>query len=335
MADGEPLAPEELAFRLSVDDEGLTDGPLPLVVVDASRGDVSALAAGPVPTVPAVIVGIGATHEALPGVDVVAADEADLDRIRATVSAAPRASVALALLLRSRPARSREAALVDESATYSMLQAGPEFTAWRASRPQRPRPADAEPPVRWWVRGSTMWVVLNRPHRHNAVSSALRDLLVEPLRLALAEPSWRVVLAGEGPSFSSGGDLDEFGSFDDPASAHVVRLTRSPARLLARLSARAAARVHGSCLGAGIEWAAFCGRVVARRDTVFGLPEVGLGLVPGAGGTASLPARIGRHRTAHLALTGERIDATTALAWGLVDELVDDLGDDLAGEPGR
>ena len=58
-------------------------------------------------------------------------------------------------------------------------------------------------------------------------------------------------------------------------------------------------------------------------DTVFALPEVRLGLVPGAGGTASLPARIGRHRTARLALTGERIDAATAHRWGLVDELVD------------
>jgi enoyl-CoA hydratase/carnithine racemase len=60
---------------------------------------------------------------------------------------------------------------------------------------------------------------------------------------------------------------------------------------------------------------------VARPDTVIGLPEVSLGLIPGAGGTVSLPRRIGRHRTAWLALTGRTIDAATARAWGLVDEI--------------
>lgn len=183
--------------------------------------------------------------------------------------------------------------------------------------------------MRWWVDGDTVHVRLNRPERHNAVSSQLRDHLMEPLRFALADPALRIVLAGEGPSFSSGGDLDEFGTFTDPASAHLVRLTRSPARLLARLGDRTEAHVHGACLGAGVEWASLCGRVVARRDAVFGLPEVQLGLIPGAGGTASMPARIGRHLTARLALTGERIDAVTAHRWGLVDELIDEREQDV------
>jgi enoyl-CoA hydratase/carnithine racemase len=63
--------------------------------------------------------------------------------------------------------------------------------------------------------------------------------------------------------------------------------------------------------------------VLAAPGTVIALPEVGLGLVPGAGGTVSLPRRIGRHRTALLALTRRSIDARTALRWGLVDELED------------
>ena len=69
-----------------------------------------------------------------------------------------------------------------------MLQSGPEFAAWRASRPARAVPPDAQHPVSWWVEGDTVHVVLNRPDRHNAVSSGLRDQLVEPLRLALADP---------------------------------------------------------------------------------------------------------------------------------------------------
>jgi enoyl-CoA hydratase/carnithine racemase len=168
--------------------------------------------------------------------------------------------------------------------------------------------------------GANLRLTLNRPARHNAVGTGLRDALFEALLVACADASVeRVVLDGAGPSFCSGGDLDEFGTLPDPATAHLVRLTRSPARLLARLGARLEVRLHGACIGAGIEMAAFAGRVVARPDTVISLPEVGLGLIPGAGGTVSLPRRIGRHRTAELALRGGPIDAATALRWGLVD----------------
>jgi enoyl-CoA hydratase/carnithine racemase len=150
----------------------------------------------------------------------------------------------------------------------------------------------------------------------------MRDDLCEALQLAASDPSLEeIVLCGEGASFCSGGDLDEFGSFPDPATAHAIRTTRSPARLIAALAPRMRAEVHGACIGAGVELPAFTHHVTAREDSYFALPEVGLGLVPGAGGTASLPARIGRQRTAWLALSGARIDAATALAWGLVDEV--------------
>jgi enoyl-CoA hydratase/carnithine racemase len=62
---------------------------------------------------------------------------------------------------------------------------------------------------------------------------------------------------------------------------------------------------------------------VARADTEIALPELGLGLIPGAGGTVSLPRRIGRRRTAYLALSGARLDSSTAATWGLVDSVVD------------
>jgi enoyl-CoA hydratase/carnithine racemase len=80
-------------------------------------------------------------------------------------------------------------------------------------------------------------------------------------------------------------------------------------------------RLHGACIGAGAELAAFGRRVTAATDTWFRLPEVGFGLIPGAGGCVSLVRRIGRQRTAWLAISGERIDAATALAWGLVDSV--------------
>ena len=69
--------------------------------------------------------------------------------------------------------------------------------------------------------------------------------------------------------------------------------------------------------------AAFARRVVADESTIIGLPEIELGLIPGAGGTVSLTRRIGRQRAAALALTARRIDAPTALAWGLVDRVVE------------
>ncbi|GAA3231493.1 hypothetical protein GCM10017691_25430 [Pseudonocardia petroleophila] len=131
----------------------------------------------------------------------------------------------------------------------------------------------------------------------------------------------RIVLDGAGPAFCAGGDLDEFGTTPDPVTAHLVRTRGGPARPLHLLAARTEAWVHGACVGAGIELPAFAGRIVARPDATFRLPEVGMGLIPGAGGTVSIPRRIGRWRTLHLALRGTTVDAQTALRLGLVDEV--------------
>ena len=79
--------------------------------------------------------------------------------------------------------------------------------------------------------------------------------------------------------------------------------------------------MHGQVLGSGLEMAAFCGRIEAAADSVFGLPELSLGLIPGAGGTVSVTRRIGRWRTAYLVLSGRTITPDDALAWGLVDAL--------------
>ncbi len=274
-------------------------------------------------TLPAVVVAVGAGGDPPPWADIALedADRSQVDRIRASVTDHPLASVALALLLRSSGSLGTGAGLVAESAVYSMLQAGPEFAAWRQGRPVRvhdPSTVDVE------RQGGTLRIVLNRPGTHNALDSAMRDGLVEALLLAAFDPSIAGIgLSGAGPSFCSGGDLDEFGQRPDPASAHLIRLTQSPARLMAELSDRITVNVHGSTMGSGIELAAFAHRVVAHHATRIALPEIGLGLVPGSGGAVSLPRRIGRHRTALLALAGLEIDANTALSWGLVDAVVD------------
>lgn len=231
----------------------------------------------------------------------------------------PEAASALVWLL-GEPAGSVEAGLVAESRAYADLQGGPELARWLAERgPAEPDPSPD--PVRLDRVGDDLTISLHRPECHNAVDVALRDALVEALELVAADPALTVTLRGDGPSFCSGGDLREFGTFPDPETAHAVRLERLPARALAAVADRVTAEVHGHCVGAGVELAAFCHRVVAHPATTFRLPEVAMGLVPGQGGTVSLPRRIGPARTAWLALTGRAVDARVALEWGLVDEL--------------
>jgi enoyl-CoA hydratase/carnithine racemase len=245
----------------------------------------------------------------------------EVDRLVDRIAAAPVAASALAVLLRSQPGRSVAEGLAAESAVYSALQAGPEFAAWRASRPVVRRP-DHGPPVRADRHDDVLVVILDRPAVHNAFSSAMRDELEAVLAVARFDPSVaRVELRGAGPSFCSGGDLDEFGSRPDPASAHLARLAASAGRAVHQIADRVTVHLHGAAMGSGIELAAFAHRVVAHPDTRIALPELGLGLIPGAGGTVSLVRRIGRQRTLELALAPHPIDATTALAWGLVDEV--------------
>jgi enoyl-CoA hydratase/carnithine racemase len=149
----------------------------------------------------------------------------------------------------------------------------------------------------------------------------MRNALVEAFQVVRLDASIdRVTLRGAGSNYSSGGDLDEFGSFTSPASAHLVRLTASVGRAIADVSARVRVELRGACMGSGIELPAFAAVLEADPTVRIGLPELGLGLIPGAGGTWSLPRRIGRHRTALLALTCETIDAATAVQWGLAVE---------------
>jgi enoyl-CoA hydratase/isomerase-like protein len=277
-------------------------GSLPFVVVGVRRGEVD-----------------GRWLELC---DVVVDDgDPALDRIGENLAEHPLTATTLALLLRGQQRLSVGEGLVAESAAYSVLQSGPEFAAWRAAHPAR-ADRDEGPRVRVDREGDILSVTLTRPERLNALDALMRDQLVEALAVAAADTGVaRVELRGEGRAFCAGGDLDEFGTRPDPATAHLVRLERSVARALSRLKRPTVSYLHGACMGSGIELAAFTDTVVAAADTQIALPEIGLGLVPGAGGTVSLPRRIGRLRTAWLAFSGSTIDGATAQEWGLVDEL--------------
>ena len=277
-------------------------------------------------SLPFVVVGVttGAVDDRwLALCDVVVAEGDDaLDRIEENLGRHPIAATTLAMLLRGQRGLSVGQGLVAESSAYSVLQSGPEFAVWRAAHPARAE-KDEGPRVRVDRAGDSLTLTLTRPGRLNALDAPMRDALVEALGVAAADPGvQRVELRGEGRAFCAGGDLDEFGSRPDPATAHLVRLERSIGRVLSRLEKPTVTHLHGTCMGSGIELAAFTDTVVAAEDTLVALPEIGLGLVPGAGGTVSLPRRIGRLRTAWLAFSGCTIDAETAHAWGLVDELI-------------
>lgn len=215
--------------------------------------------------------------------------------------------------------------IISESLAYSTLQSGPEFARWLSDRGPATLP-DIPDPVLAERDNGTLHIRFNRPQRHNAFSTDARALLLEALTVALLDDTvTEVVVGGNGASFCSGGDLGEFGSFTDPASAHLARTRHSPALVLdaltQRLGSACRAEIHGRVLGSGLEMASFCGWVSCHPDAVLGLPELILGLIPGAGGTVSITRRIGRWRTAYLVLSGRTVDPTTALEWGLVDEV--------------
>jgi enoyl-CoA hydratase/carnithine racemase len=238
----------------------------------------------------------------------------------------PIAAASLDLLLGLTEQLDVPSGLVAESATYSMLQAGPEHRAWLARRSRKDGRAEGDP-VRIQRDGDRLHLTLARPHVRNAFDAAMREALLDGLAVAQADPSvTEVLIDGDGPSFCSGGDLDEFGTAPDPATAHLLRVARSVGRAVHELRERVTFVVHGACVGAGVELPAFAGRVIARPDATFRLPEIGMGLVPGAGGTVSILRRVGRERMAWLALSGNAIDAPTALDWGLVDTISETEG---------
>lgn len=249
---------------------------------------------------------------------------ADLDaRIAELLASAARHPVAFSVLvqvLRNSLRQSFDDAIHQESMAYSLLLGGAEFKAWRAATPIRADTASTAPRVRLESRGETLHVTLCRPEARNAVDARMRDDLLEALGFAWLHPDKPdVLLDADGPAFSAGGDLNEFGQATDLAAAHLFRTERSVARLLRRMTGRVSARLHGACIGAGIEIPAAIRRITVRADSWFRLPELAMGLIPGAGGTVTLPRRIGWRRTLYLALWGGDLDAVTAQAWGLVD----------------
>lgn len=307
--------------------------PHPFIMIEAENQDISGNLARWLIDLPC-IVGVVQSHQQEPlptylmkAADVVVDTATDATRLAQTVMAYPIASLVLAQQLRLIENLDFEAALTAESFAYALLQGGEEFKKWLAHREPPIAGQMVQEPLMMTREAACLAMTLTAPDSHNEINIILRDALCEAFELALLDDTIEsITLSAKGKSFSIGGALSEFGQVDDPATAHWIRSVRLPGRLLARLVWRdnpvhVQTYLNGPAIGAGLELAAFSHEVVAHPKAWVQLPEIAMGLIPGAGGTVSVSRRIGRHKTAYMALTGQRIRATTALDWGLIDKI--------------
>ncbi|RZV59508.1 MAG: enoyl-CoA hydratase/isomerase family protein [Pseudomonadales bacterium] len=268
--------------------------------------------------------GVGDIGEGFPAnADVFVRSEQEAEPVIRNIIRSPIAALVLTQVLRIADKVDIQSGLTVESLAYSALQSGAEYRRWLDAREEAPQLVTGVGRAIVVERsGDVIRAVLNRPANRNSLTVEMRDALVELLQLLEVDQSIRrLELSGNGDCFSVGGELREFGLSKDPAEAHCVRSEHNPSRLLAELGERVHCHLHSACIGSGIELPAFAKRVTAQRRTYFQLPELKLGLIPGAGGCLSIARRIGRHRTAWMALSGKRVNTETALAWGLIDEI--------------
>ena len=168
-----------------------------------------------------------------------------------------------------------------------------------------------------WVR-----LTLSRPSVRNALNTALLAQLAQTLSRLSDDVTCRVVLlTGTGGHFAAGADIAEIAgksSADaalDPRKTHWATIRAFPKLMIAG--------IDGFCLGGGFELALMADCMVVGATARLGLPEINLGLIPGAGGTERLTALAGRARAARMILTGEMIDAATAYHWGIAGWLAE------------
>jgi enoyl-CoA hydratase/carnithine racemase len=177
--------------------------------------------------------------------------------------------------------------------------------------------------VRYRKRGAVATVTLDRPQVLNAYNRAMRDDLYQVLGAVDQDPEVRVlVLRGRGRAFSSGGDVTEFGTAPSPFVARAVRWRRDVWGRLLGLRAVTIAAIHGWAVGGGLEMALLCDLCIAAADARFALPETGLAMIPGVGGTQTVARRAGLARALDVTLTGRWVDARAAVAAGLVTRVV-------------
>ncbi|MDE2596818.1 MAG: enoyl-CoA hydratase/isomerase family protein [Sphingomonadales bacterium] len=306
--------------------EAAIDAPLAFIDLDRTHDVPGELR---LPACP--VIGVGAKdHPLADHLDAVVEPPVSAESIARQVLDHPRTAAVFVALMRLLPSLTAEQGLAAESLAYAALQGSAEHVRWRAEQPV----VQAAAPGRVLVvrDGPCLHVTIERPEAGNAIDVAVRDQLAEAFELAALDPSITAVsLRGAGRTFSLGADLAEFGTTPDPATAHFIRAQTLPAHALARCADKLDVHVKGGCVGSGLEMAAWARHLTASPDAWFHLPELAMGVIPGAGGCVSLLRRIGRHRTALLVLSGKRLSARAASDWWLVDAIVDEVTADDGG----
>ena len=173
-------------------------------------------------------------------------------------------------------------------------------------------------------KGYIAYVTLNRPEALNTFNIKMRDELYQILGAIRDDSEVRVtILNGAGDkAFCAGADLTEFLTAPSPVVARKVRWERDVWGLFLSLPQPVIAALHGYVLGDGIEMALCCDLRIASEDAKFGTPEVGLGIIPAAGGTQTLPRVVGRSKALEMLLTGHWINAEEARRTRLANRVV-------------
>lgn len=296
-----------------------TERPLVIIHVDDGSAKLAEFAR----SLPCPVIAVGGGETPLGAAcDVVVETRHEADQIAERVSGAPWTAMILVQHLRASEHLDVRDALIAESFAFATVQHGPDFQRWKQGAQLTEAPSCPNAPLRIASDGGILRLTMTDDGNLNAMGVAMRDALSEGLDLALADPAVKTVeLRGEGRCFSVGGEPREFGQVADPVTAHWIRTLRLPASRAALLRARLDVHIDGAAVGAAIELAAFGKTVTATARSWFHLPELSYGLIPGAGGTVSIPRRIGRQRTALMVLSGKRIRASQALEWGLIDAI--------------
>jgi enoyl-CoA hydratase/carnithine racemase len=170
--------------------------------------------------------------------------------------------------------------------------------------------------------GAACVIALRRERKLNALSSALEAALGDALGLAEVRESACVLIAGGPRAFSAGADVGELRDMDPAAILAYYRATGDVYEQVARLPQPTISAIAGYCLGGGFELALATDFRVAEATASFGLPEVGIGILPSSGGTYRLTRLVGTARAKELILLGERFGAQEAHRLGLVTEVV-------------
>jgi len=168
------------------------------------------------------------------------------------------------------------------------------------------------------------YITLNRPKALNAYNIKMRDELFEALNAVNDDPEVGVVIlkaAGE-KAFCAGADLSEFLTAPPPVAARNVRFERDVWGLFLQIKKPIIAALHGYVLGSGIEMAMCCDIRVASDDAKFGVPEMGLGIIPAAGGSQTIPRIVGRGYALEMLLSGRWITAAEAKKIKMVNRVV-------------